>query len=58
MNTKTWNNKQNKLDINLALAYLNTLIDLGYEFPIATSKTLDLFTVNQDELTRMYDDQQ
>ncbi len=44
-------------NLDLALERLNQLIEEGREFPNAISRVLDLYHVDQDELTQAYDQQ-
>jgi len=46
-----------KKDILLALEYLNAFIDNGYDFADAQFKTSQLFSVDLQELTTLYDQQ-
>lgn len=43
--------------LNLALEFLNELIESGIEFPQAEYKTLLKFNVNQVDLLTAYDNQ-
>lgn len=48
---------RNKRSLDLALEDLNDSIEQGIEFPDAITLILNHYDVNQDELTKAYDEQ-